>query len=635
MSNFYHHIREWAGEAARIGRLLPWTLRWLWLSHRSATVSVSVFTLLQSVIPVLQLWVTKLLVDQVVFITSLTAAQRVGEPLQTIWLYVGLEAGVLAVGLVIGLAAGHSRNILQEHLVYQVQLKVLQQSARLDLAAYEAPEYYDQLYRAQEGALYGPVQLLSAVLVLVQTGLTLLTVSGLVVAYAPGLVLLLLATTLPGFWALMHYGRRRFIIFNDRTPDGRRAEYLSSVLSSDTYAKEVRVWGLTDYLLDQIQALRRRFRQENIDLSRGQTLASFGGELLSTLGYYAAYVTVVWRVVQGSFTLGDLTLYAGVFSRSQALFENLLQAIAEVYQVQLFVEQLDLFLRLEPEVVTPTSAAPLPRLEQGVAVQNLAFAYPGSEQPVLRDVSFHIRPGECVALVGNNGAGKTTLVKCLLRLYDPSAGRIVVDGQDLRQLDPAAWRGQIGVVFQDYARYQLTARENVGFGRLSALNDLPRIRAAAARAGIDAVLSDLSEGYETLLGRRFEGGAELSLGQWQRVALARALLRDAPLIILDEPTAALDAQAEYDLYRQWRELTRGRMTVLISHRFSTVRMADRILVLDNGTIVEEGSHEELLARDGQYAYLFRLQAESYQMDTASVADSQPGVWPVPQRVPVG
>lgn len=629
-------IRQWAQEARRILRLLPWTLRWLWLSHRGATVSVSLLTLLQSVIPVAQLWVTKLLVDQVVFVTSLSAAQRVGSPLQTIWLYVGLEAAVLAAGLVIGLAAGHSRNILQEHLVYQVQLKVLQQSARLDLAAYEAPEYYDQLYRAQEGALYGPVQLLSAVLVLAQTSLTLLTVSGLILAYSPGLVVVLLATTLPGFWALMHYGRRRFIVFNDRTPDGRRAEYLSSVLSSDVYAKEVRVWGLTDYLLDQIQALRRRFRQENIDLSRGQALASFGGELLSTLGYYAAYVTVVWRVVGGSFTLGDLTLYAGVFSRSQALFENLLQAIAEVYQVQLFVEQLDLFLRLEPKVTAPpTTAPPVPRLERGLAVQNLAFAYPGSEQPVLRDVSFHIRPGECVALVGNNGAGKTTLVKCLLRLYDPDGGRIVVDGEDLRQVDPAAWRQQIGVVFQDYARYQLTARENVGFGRLSALNDLPRIRAAAAQSGIDAILEALPEGYETLLGRRFEGGAELSLGQWQRVALARALLRDAPLIILDEPTAALDAQAEYDLYQQWRELTRGRMTVLISHRFSTVRMADRILVLDNGTIVEEGSHEELLARDGQYAYLFRLQAESYQMESAPVTDPQSGLWPAVKRVPVG
>lgn len=629
-------IRQWAQEARRILRLLPWTLRWLWLSHRGATVSVSLLTLLQSVIPVAQLWVTKLLVDQVVFVTSLSAAQRVGSPLQAIWLYVGLEAGVLTAGLVIGLAAGHSRNILQEHLVYQVQLKVLQQSARLDLAAYEAPEYYDQLYRAQEGALYGPVQLLSAVLVLAQTSLTLLTVSGLILAYSPGLVVVLLATTLPGFWALMHYGRRRFIVFNDRTPDGRRAEYLSGVLSSDVYAKEVRVWGLTDYLLDQIQALRRRFRQENIDLSRGQALASFGGELLSTLGYYAAYVTVVWRVVGGSFTLGDLTLYAGVFSRSQALFENLLQAIAEVYQVQLFVEQLDLFLRLEPKVTAPpTTAPPLPRLEHGLAVQNLAFAYPGSERPVLRDVNFHIRPGECVALVGNNGAGKTTLVKCLLRLYDPDGGRIVVDGEDLRQVDPAAWRQQIGVVFQDYARYQLTARENVGFGRLSALNDLPRIRAAAAQSGIDAILEALPEGYETLLGRRFEGGAELSLGQWQRVALARALLRDAPLIILDEPTAALDAQAEYDLYQQWRELTRGRMTVLISHRFSTVRMADRILVLDNGTIVEEGSHEELLARDGQYAYLFRLQAESYQMESAPVTDPQSGLWPAVKRVPVG
>jgi ATP-binding cassette subfamily B protein len=604
--------REWPQQTQRVLHLLRWSFQLLWQSHRVGTVVVSLLALAQAVIPLAQLWVTKRLVDQMALILRLPLPQRSEEIIGEIWIYVGLEALLLLGGLLLSMAAGHWRTILQEHLAYHVQLQVVAKSAQLDLAAYESPVYYDQLHRVQENALYGPIQLLNAVLELSQTLLSLVSVSILVLFYQPWVAAVLVLTTLPSFWALLYYGRQRFLLFDRRTADGRRAEYLTTILTSDAYAKEVRVWGLTHYLTDQIKTLRARFKQENIALSRGQTIATLGGELLAALGYYSAYITVVSAVIAGRLSLGDLTLYAGVFARTQSVVEALLRAVAEMYEIQLFAEQLEIFLSWHPTVVAPTNPQAVPALKTGIEVQNLSFTYPGTDRLALRNVSFTIQPGQCVAVVGLNGAGKTSLVKCLLRLYDPDQGRILADGRDLRDLDPDAWRRQVGVVFQDYARYQFTARENIGFGDVDTLADPVRIRQAAQAAGIDSLLSNLPAGYETLLGRRFEGGAELSLGQWQRVALARALLRDAPLLVLDEPTAAMDPEAEFELYQHFRTLAKDRMTLLISHRFSTVRMADLILVLAEGTIIEKGTHDELLAQNGQYARLFNLQAESYQ-----------------------
>jgi len=621
-------IRRLAGlweEARQLVRLLPWVLRLLWDSHPAAAFGLTFCTVLQALVPVAQLWVTKLLMDQLVLLLGLPAAQRSGEPVRTALVYVALEAGVIIASVLLGLVAGHIRNVVQEALVYNVQKRMLEQSARLDLQAYESPLYYDQLQRAQMQAGTGPIQLLGALLDMAQAGFTLLSVGLLVLLFRPWVALVLTLTTLPSFWAMIHYGWRRFMLFDRRTPEGRRAEYLSDVLSSDTFAKEIRVWGISGYLLDQILALRGRFRRENVALSRGQAVGTAFGEVLSTVGYYASYLVVVLGVIAGRLTLGELTLYAGAFTRMQSLFENVLLGIANVYQLQLFAQNLQIFLSLEPSIVAPPSPRPLPEAIGGIAVEDLRFTYPGTEDVVLDGVSFAIQPGQCIALVGENGAGKTTLVKLLLRLYEPTGGSIRIDGLELAELDPAAWRRRVGVVFQDYARFQLTARENVGVGDAASLEDLERIRAAARAAGIDDVLAALPDEYETLLGRHFEGGCELSLGQWQRIALARALLRDAPLLIMDEPTAAMDPQAEYDLYLHLRDLARGRMTFLISHRFSTVRMADRILVLLGGKIEEEGTHEELLARGCWYARMFRLQAESYQMADAPGRDAGLGI----------
>ena len=454
-----------------------------------------------------------------------------------------------------------------------------------------------------------------------QSALTLSSVLLLILFYKPWLLPVLFLVTVPGFVINLYFGRQRFYLYDHRTPIGRRASYLSYVLSTDEFAKEVRVWGLTSYLKRMFDTIRTRFRDENLALSRKQSIAGFVGELVSTCGYYLSYVVVILEVLAGALTIGDLTLYSGAFNRYQSLSENVLESLANIYEIQLFTQNLSLFLSIEPSITRPRDAQHMPEIRDGLSVEHLSFTYPETDFKVLDDISFAIKPGECVAIVGHNGAGKTTLVKLLLRLYQPSAGSIRIDGRDTADVDPDALRRNIGVVFQDYARYDMTVRENIGFGNLDKLDDDDAIRQAAAEAGIAEVVERFPEQYETMLGRQFAGGHELSLGQWQRIAVARALLRDAPILILDEPTAALDAQSEYELYQRLGTLARGRMTLLISHRFSTVRMADRILVMEDGQIIEEGTHDQLMSRDSRYAFFFRMQAENYQLTPVLAGES--------------
>ncbi|MEM9292211.1 MAG: ABC transporter ATP-binding protein [Acidobacteriota bacterium] len=618
-------------EAKELIRLLPWILGLLWKSHRGAASAVAVLAIVQALVPVAQLTLTKLLMDQIIVIIGLPAAERSGEPLNMVYMLLLGEMLAIVVGVSAGLLSGHARNVLQENFVLTVQQVVLDKSIQLDLEAYESPLYHDFLRRAQQQAGQGPIQLLGSCIEIAQTLLTLISIGGLVLVFKPWMTLILIATTLPSFWAMIHFGWRRFMVFDQRTPIGRRAGYLSGVLTSDAFAKEVRVWGIGKYLSDRVMGLHRRFRKENIELSRGQTTATLGGEFLSSLGYYSCYLVVILGVVAGRLTVGDMALYGGAFSRIQSLFERLLAAVANSYQNQLFARNLKKYLDLESSLPTPAKPRRVPALNKGIEVSNVGFTYPNTDRVILADLNFEIRAGECVALVGENGAGKTSLVKLLLRLYDPTVGQVLADGVDLRDLDPHQWRSQVGVVFQDYARFQLSVRENLGMGSIDHIEDQERIEKAAREAGVHQTILELPEGYDTLLGRQFEGGVELSLGQWQRLALARALVREAPFLIMDEPTAAMDAKSEFNLYRKMRTLAQDRMTLLISHRFSTVRMADRILVLEQGQVVEEGSHEELLKRDTRYAQMFHMQAEAYRSKVVSVgAPGGPG-----QRVAAG
>jgi ATP-binding cassette subfamily B protein len=370
---------------------------------------------------------------------------------------------------------------------------------------------------------------------------------------------------------------------------------------------------LGDTLLKRYQALYWKFYAEDRAIAVRRTVASVGWGLLSTFSYYASYAWIVWRAVGGVISLGDMTMYLTIFRQAQTTFRSLFDGITNLYENSLFLDNLFTFLEMQPEIDVPSASKPAPSpIREGFEFRHVSFRYPDTQAWVLRDVNLHIRPGERIALVGLNGAGKTTLVKLLTRLYDPTEGQVLLDGIDLREYDLHSLQQRIGVIFQDFVQYSLTARENVGFGQVTALGDNERVVEAARKGGAHPIIADLPDGYETALGRRWQEGQELSVGQWQKVALSRAFMRDAEILVLDEPTASLDAEAEYEIFQRFGELTAGRIAVLISHRFSTVRMADRIVVLEDGRITELGSHQELIALGGTYARLFNLQAEGYQ-----------------------
>lgn len=599
-------------------RNLPPFVRMVWRTSPGMTLANLCLRLLRALLPVVMLYVGKLIIDEVVDLVGAGASPNAladwwaGGELDHLATLLLLEFALAVLSDLLGRTVSLLDSLLGERLNNTTSVRLMEHAATLDLEDFEDSELQDKLDRARRQTM-GRSALLGQLLGQAQDLVTILSFAAGLMIYAPWLIALLALALVPAFLGEAHFNARSYSLNYAWTPERRELDYLRQTGASVESAKEVKIFGLNAFLIARYRELAERFYAANRALAIRR--AGWGGLLtaLGTLGYYAAYAFIAWRTVRGEFTIGDLTFLAGSFRRLRNLLEGLLMGFTQVAGQALYLDDLFSFFEIEPEIVSPPSPRPFPTpIRQGFEFQDVGFIYPGAERWAVRHLSFTLRAGEVLALVGENGAGKTTLVKLLARLYDPDEGRILLDGYDLRDYDLDALRANIGVIFQDFVRYHLSAAENIAVGRISAREDQTRIEESARRSLADEVIERLPGGYEQVLGKRFRSGVDLSGGEWQKIAIARAYMRDAQLLILDEPTAALDARSEFEVFQRFKELSTDRTAVLISHRFSTVRMADRILVLEGGQVEEIGSHEELLAGAGRYAELFELQAAGYR-----------------------
>ena len=595
-------------------RYLPALFRLIWRTHRGYATAMVVLRVLRSFVPVATFWVGKLIIDSVI------AARGGHGTLTQVWRYLALEIGIVLIGELLARASSLVESLLGDLFSNAMSVRLMEHAAKLDLAQFEDPEFYDHLERARRQTV-GRIALLTLLLSMSQDALTLLTLAGALIAYSPWLLLLLAIAVIPSFLGETHFASLGYSLLFRWTPERRQLDYLRYVGASDKTAKEVQMFGLAPWVTERYATLSQRFYEENRNLSVRRGLVSALLSILGTIGYYAAYVIILLHAVSGEITIGMLTFLAASFGRGRDVIQSLLMSASNVFEQALYLRDLFVFLEMQPTIESPPNARRVPeKIQSGFVFEDVGFRYPGSERWAVRNVDMVLQPAERVALVGENGAGKTTITKLMARLYDPTEGRITLDGVDLKEYDLASLRHAIGVIFQDFVRYDMRFDENIGVGEIESVRaDLDKsngtplsISAAAENSLAASLLPRFTKGYQQMLGRRFDDGVDLSGGEWQKIALARAYIRDAQVLILDEPTAALDARAEYEVFLRFSELVAGRMAVLISHRFSTVRMADRIIVLRHGKVEEEGSHEQLLAKHGLYEELFAMQAQGYR-----------------------
>jgi ATP-binding cassette, subfamily B, bacterial len=581
------------------------TVALVWKSSPRLTLLLGALTLLGAAAPLAIAFVGKAIVDAAV-------ARHRDSTLHWVLVELGLVVAQAALIRALSLVRG----LLGARLGLDINVRILEKALTLELRHFEDPDFYDRLTRARREASVRPISVVTESFQLVQNILTLFGYAGLLVSFSPWAVLGLLLAALPATLAEMRFSQQAFRLRNWRSPDSRRLLYLEYVLANDDHAKEVKLFGLGPMLLERYRGLGETFYKEDTQLALRRAGWSYLLSLVGTLTFYGCYAVVAVAAALGTLTLGLMTLYVVAFRQGQQAFQSILTALGGMYEDNLYMSNLFEYLAIPtrvPAVVQAALPSEAATAERGIRFEDVGFRYPDAEGWALRHVSLFIPHGQSLALVGQNGAGKTTFIKLLTRLYTPSEGRILLDGVDLQAWDEAVLRGRLGVIFQDFNQYQFRFRENVGVGSVEHLEDAPRVHRAVEEGGATEVLAGLSEGLETPLGRWFKDGTELSGGQWQKVALARAFMREeADILVLDEPTAALDAEAEHAIFQRFRELARGRTTLLISHRFSTVRMADRIVVIEHGQLVEQGTHAELMALGGRYAHLFTLQAKGYQ-----------------------
>ena len=579
----------------------------VWATSPDLSVATLLLRFIAALFPLSSLWVAKLIIDLVV-----RAIRNQPMDRSLVWKLLIIEL-LLAVGSdILGRVISLVDSLLGDRFTNHVSLRLMRHAMSLDLVSFEDPVFYDKMERARRQTT-ARLGMLASLAGMAQQFLTLLSMLSAVVLVYPWLLLLLMVATVPVFLGETRFALLNYSMLYRYTPERRELDYLRYLGASSESAKEIKIFGLGNYLAERSKALFEKFYAENKKLAVKRTTEGALLNLAPTGAYYIAYALILQRALAGALSVGDLTLATGAFSRARSIMENLVSGLAGIAEQSLFIKDLFDFFDTKSLIVSKPDALPMPRpIRSGFEFQNVSFSYPPRDQKVLNNVSFRFDAGEKIALVGENGAGKTTLVKLLARLYEPTEGRILLDGVDLRDYTVEELRHEIGVIFQDYMRYDMLAAENIAFGRIDQAGDEARIERSAEKSLAAPVIAGLPGNYRQMLGRRFEGGVDLSMGQWQKIALARAYMRDAQILILDEPTASLDARAEFEVYQRFVELTAGKMAILISHRFSTVRMADRILVLEKGFVAEQGSHRELLALGGKYAELFELQAAGYR-----------------------
>ena len=585
---------------------LPAFFKLIWQASPGLTLGNAVLRLIKAAVPLAVLYVGKLIIDEVVLL-----ARGEGGSVEDLILFIALEFGLAILSDILSRGVALFDSLLGDLFANDSSVRLMQQAARLDLYQFENSEFYDKLERARQQTVRR-TQLMTQVLSQLQDLITLVFLAAGLVVFEWWLILLVFVAVIPAFLGESHFNERSYSLIWGWTPERRELDYLRYTGASDETAKEIKMFGLSGFLVDRFKFLSDKYYAENKKLAVKR--ASWGAlfATIGSAGYYAAYVYIIFRTVSGELSVGDLTFYAGSFATMRLRLQDILNRFSQIAESALYLQDFFEFFNLKPLIAAPEKPRPFPKpIQQGFTFENVGFHYPNQERWALRGVSFTLNPAEKLALVGENGAGKTTLVKLLARLYDPTEGRILLDGHALSEYDPAELRQEIGVIFQDFVRFQFTAGDNIAVGRIAYREEQPRIEEAADRSLANTVVDKLPKRYEQMIGRRFADGVDLSGGEWQKVALARAYIRDAQLLILDEPTAALDARAEHEVFLRFAELTKGKMAVLISHRFSTVRMADRILVLEGGQLLESGSHESLLKQEGRYAELFRLQARGY------------------------
>jgi len=604
----------------RLGALrnLPPFIRLVWETSPGLTIAQGLLRLFRALLPVVILYVGKLIIDEVV---ALAQSARPGESfgqwkasgeLARITMLVAIEFGLAIASDILTRLVGLVDTLLSERVGTETSLRLMRHAATLDLEDFEDSELQDSLERARRQAS-GRMTLMGQIFNQVQDMVTIASFAVGLVVYAPWLMVLLALALVPSFLGEAHFNAQSYMLNYHRAPERRELDYVRQTAASVETAKEVKIFNLNPFLIERYRTLAESFFNANKRIAIRR--AGWGG-LLATIGtvaYYIAYAYIVWRTIRGEFSIGDLTFLAGSFRRLHQMMEGLLLGFTQLASQALYLDDLFSFFEIGPEIDSPPNPRPFPKpIGEGFVFDDVGFRYPGAERWAVRHLSLELKAGEVLALVGENGAGKTTLVKLLSRLYDPDEGRILLDGHDLREYDLLELRANIGVIFQDFVRFHLTAAENIAVGRIEARGDRERVAAAAAQSGADQVIAKLPGGYDQVIGKRFRKGIDLSGGEWQKIAIARAYMRDAQLLILDEPTAALDARSEFEVFQRFKELSHGKTAVLISHRFSSVRMADRIVVLGDGMVEAAGTHEELLQRGGRYAELFELQAAGYR-----------------------